>query len=488
LASGIAVKGGVRQVLAKGTSGQNVELLSQLASRLGDGLHLPGSAGYRASLGRVFFPDASRRTPPAVVHPRTTRDVSTVLQVACAVGGRVTVRGGGLSSNCVDDSAVMIDLSVHLGSAEPDGDHVRVGGGATVGTALAAIAPHGRVIPVGIVGMAGMGLVTRGGVGYLTRDVGLTLDHLVEVELVLPSGEIVTLSEGSTGHQADLWWAVRGCAPPFGVVTSVRMRTHEQGQVFVDRLVTGTDALSTYFAVAPNLPRHTTMGGVLGYQPDGSGEPVLLIYTACRSQDPADVDVARAATSTVAEASAIAPRFRSEATGRYLDGLPEFAIPGPAGEEPAPIGLPEPGADRGWFYGKSVFTGPTLGPTVADGLVEAIRCAPTPACRIDFQHTGGALADVADVDTAFWGRGGEWNIPLNAIWSDPADGDACYDWARRTLGVLARDTIGVYSVEVRPGFEETEPEIESAFGANLPRLRTLRRQHDPAGVLAGYPL
>lgn len=80
-----------------------------------------GSPGYRASLERVFFPDASRRTPPAVVHPRTTRDLSTVLQVASAAGGRVTVRGGGLSSNCVDDSAVMIDLSVHFGCAEPDG-------------------------------------------------------------------------------------------------------------------------------------------------------------------------------------------------------------------------------------------------------------------------------------------------------------------------------------------------------------------------------
>lgn len=78
---------------------------------------------------------------------------------------------------------------------------------------------------------------------------------------------------------------------------------------------------------------------------------------------------------------------------------------------------------------------------------------------------------------------------MNAIWSDAKDGDACYGWARQTLGVLAGDTIGVYSVEVRPpGFEETEREIESAFGTNLSTLRTLRRRHDPTGVLAGYPL
>jgi FAD/FMN-containing dehydrogenase len=461
------------------------DFVTELEATLGDCVHLPGTAGYHASLDGVFFPDASRRRPPCVVRPRSTNDVSAAMHLASTHAGRVTVRGGGLSSNCVADDAAMIDLSAHLAGARAEGDLVRVGGGATVGVALAAIASTGRVLPVGIVGLAGMGLMTRGGVGYLTRSAGLTLDHLVEVELVRPDGTVTTLSKDSTGDDAELWWAVRGCAPPFGVVTSVLLRTVEQGSVFVDRLVTGADSLATYFAVAPTLPRHTTMGGVLGYVA-GESEPVLLVYAACRSQDAADIDVARAATSTVAGATA--PTFRAETTGRYLEGLPEFAIPGPCGEDPAPIELPAPGADRGWFYGKSVFTGPTLGSVIADGLVEAIRCAPTTACRIDFQHTGGALGDVADTDTAFWGRGAEWNIPLNAIWSDPSDGEACYEWARRTLGVLTPETIGVYSVEVRPGFAETEREIEAAFGPNLARLRRLRRRHDPAGVLGGYPL
>ncbi|BBZ27373.1 FAD-linked oxidase [Mycolicibacterium madagascariense] len=464
------------------------DVTDRLVSVLGERVHRPGTPGYRASLDGVFFPDASRRSPVAVVHPRDVQDVASVMRTAAHSGDRVTVRGGGLSSNCVDDSAVMIDLSVHMADVAVRGDRVVVQGGATVGAALAAVAPHGRAIPVGIVGLAGMGLITRGGVGYLTREVGLALDQLVEVELVLPGGRVVRLSQDSVGEDADLWWAVRGCAPPFGVVTSVVMRTVEQGPVFVDRLVTGTDALATYFAEAPKLPRHTTMGAVLGYVPGGSNEPVLLVYTACRSQDPADIDVARAATSRVAESSTSVGAFRSETSGRYLDGLPQFSIPGPHGEEPAPITLPEPGADRGWFYGKSVFTGPTLGPVLADGLVEAIGCAPTKFCRIDFQHTGGALGDVGDSDTAFFGRGGEWNVPLNAIWSDASDGDACYEWARRTLRVLAPETMGVYSVEVRPGFEETERETASAFGPNLIRLRELRRRYDPTGVLAVYPL
>ena len=98
------------------------------------------------------------------------------------------------------------------------------------------------------------------------------------------------------------------------------------------------------------------------------------------------------------------------------------------------------------------------------------------------------MGDVADAATAFWGRTSERNIPLNAIWSDPADGDACCAWARDTVAVLAPETIGVYSVEVRPGFEETGREVELAYGGNLPRLRALHAQCDPAGVLGTYPL
>jgi len=460
----------------------------RLVAELGNLVQLPGTAGYDASLGRVFFPDASRRRPPCVVQPRSAGDVQTTMRAALATGAQVTVRGGGLSSNCVADGAVMIDLSTHLGSARRDGDRVVVEGGATVGKMLEALQSAGRVVPVGIVGLAGLGLATRGGVGYLTRSVGLTLDHLVEVEMVLPSGEIVRLSDASAGEEGDLWWAVRGCAPCFGVVTSAVLRTHPQGPVFVDRLVVGLDALAEYFRIAPELPRDTTMGAVLGYVPGSTGEPVLFVYTACSSEHGSAVDKARSATTAVAAGASAAPSYRSEMRGRYLSELPEFSIPGAEGEEPQPIQLPAPGDARGWFYGKSVFTGPTLGSEVAEALADRIRQAPTRACRIDFQHTGGALADVGDTSTAFWGRNGEWNIPLNAIWSDAKDVDACYDWARQTLSELAADTIGVYSVEVRPGFPETEREVELAFGANLARLRALRQRCDPTGVLGTYPL
>lgn len=470
-------------------TGAPAEFVARLTAELDGRVHLPGTPDYRRALDGVYFPEASRRTPPCVVQPRDVGDVSRALRIAQASGGQVTVRGGGLSSNCVADDAAMIDLSAHLNSASPSDGSVRVGGGATVGTALDSLAQTGRVISVGVSGLAGMGMVTRGGVGYLTRSLGLTMDQLVEVELVLPSGDVVHLGENSSGDEAELWWAVRGCAPCFGVVTSAVLRTHEQGPVFVDRAVCGLDALSAYFAVAPELPRHTSMSAVLGWIPGAEGEgPALLLYTACRSQDEADIAAARTATTTVVTTSRAGSRYRSETSGRYLRGLPQFAFPGSAGEEPAPIELPPPGTDRGWFLGKAAFAGPTLGAEVATGLSDAIRSAPNSLCRIDFQHTGGALADIGDTATAFWGRGAEWNIPLNAVWSDPDHSGACHEWALETLGVLAEDTVGAYSVELRPGFDETQREVERAYGTHLESLRALRHRYDPSSVISCCPL
>ena len=128
-----------------------------------------------------------------------------------------------------------------------------------------------------------------------------------------------------------------------------------------------------------------------------------------------------------------------------------------------------PGEPRGFFFGKSRFFPAALDDAFAQIVIEQARAAPTPLCRIDFQQTGGALADVDNEATAFWGRDSEWNVPLNAITADPArDREACVAWGRDTMAALAPASIGVYSVELRPGFPETRAEVDAAFGGNLP--------------------
>jgi FAD/FMN-containing dehydrogenase len=462
------------------------EGVQRLREALGGRVSLPGSAAYAAALGRVFFPDAARRRPACVVQPASAQDVSAVMRIARATGCPVTVRGGGLSSNCVADDAIMMDLSAHLDWARLDGDAVVVGGGATMGTVLDALAGAGRTVPIGIVRLAGLGLATRGGVGFLTRSLGLTLDHLVSAEIVPSSGEVRQLPGDSTGDDADLWWAVRGCAPSFGVVTCATFRTHAAAPRFVDRMVVAPDALAAYFDVATSLPRHTSMSAVLGTVPDDPGRPGLLVYTVCASDAPAAVDAARRAATAVAGRSASPPLVRKEETGLYLGGFPDMALPFPDGREPDPVTAPEDGPRPGFFIGKSVFLDATPGAELAAALEEQLRKAPTPACRIDLQHTGGALADVGDTETAFWGRNAEWNAPVNAISADEGRREECLAWARETVAAFRPHTTGGYSVELRPGFPETDREVEAAYGGNLGRLRRLARRYDPTGVFGRY--
>lgn len=163
-----------------------------------------------------------------------------------------------------------------------------------------------------------------------------------------------------------------------------------------------------------------------------------------------------------------------------------MALPFLDGREPAPVTAPAPGERTGFFFGKSVFLDATPGPGLAAALAEQLRRAPTPACRIDLQHTGGALADVSDTGTAFWGRRGEWNAPVNAISADEDQRDDCVAWARETVEAFRPHTIDVYGVELRPGFEETDQEVEAAYGGNLARLRQLARHYDPTGVFDRY--
>ena len=105
------------------------------------------------------------------------------------LGWAVTGRGGGLGPSCAADGAVMVDLSAHFAGGVALGTDAQMGGGATLGTALDTLAPLSRRIPAGVVPFAGMGLALQGGVGYWTRSLGLTLDHIRAVELVVPSGD-----------------------------------------------------------------------------------------------------------------------------------------------------------------------------------------------------------------------------------------------------------------------------------------------------------
>jgi hypothetical protein len=445
-------------------------------------------------MGGLFSSEASLTRPLCIVRPTAAAQVATTLKIARDFGYPVTARGGGLSPLCAGDQAVMIDLSAHLSGGALIGNDARMGGGATMGALLNLLAPQARLVPVGVALIPGMGLALRGGVGHLTRSAGLTLDHVREVEIVVPSGEVLTLSDQSRGDEADLWWAVRGAGPHFGVVTSVTFRSRPApARLFARQLVLTLDALPAYLELSTTLPRDVSASAALGPPAAGPGAPVLFVYIVCAGHSAADEAKVQEFTRRLVEAGGANPLFDQADTYPYPE-MPPYDIPALGGKDTAAS------ADQRWGelpaasqterrlfkYEKCPFLKP-LDARAAAGLADVIRAAPTPSCRIDLQHCGGALGDVTATATAVWNRQFEWNCPVIGAWIG-RDGkrEACTDWVKQVLQILAPYTVGAYSVEIVPGLPETANEVELAYGRNLPRLRELRRKWDPDQLFRLY--
>ncbi|HLB91596.1 MAG TPA: FAD-dependent oxidoreductase, partial [Terriglobales bacterium] len=197
----------------------NEAKIAAFRASLRGGLIEPGDPGYEAAR-KVYNGMIDR-------HPRLIAGCTDVADVMAAVKfGReqkllVAVRGGGHNAGGlgVCDGGLVIDLSpMDYVRVDPKKRLVQVGGGALWRDVDHATHAFGLAVPAGIISTTGVaGLTLGGGIGYLTRRYGLTIDNLLAVEMVLADGRFVT---ASARENSDLFWAVRGGGGNFGVVTS----------------------------------------------------------------------------------------------------------------------------------------------------------------------------------------------------------------------------------------------------------------------------
>src|SRR6195256_250363 len=172
------------------------------------------------------------KSPVMIARCTDVADVVTAVNFARQNDLQVAIRGGGHNGpglGSVDDG-LMIDMSMMKGvRVDPTAGTVRVGPRCTQGAVAPATHVYGLAVPAGIVSTTGIaGLTLGGGTGYLTRQLGLTIDNLIAADVVLADGSFVTADES---HHEDLFWALRGGGGNFGVVTSFVFQAHPVSMV-----------------------------------------------------------------------------------------------------------------------------------------------------------------------------------------------------------------------------------------------------------------
>src|ERR671925_1518408 len=208
-----------------------VQIVSTLQQSLRGRVIGPGDADYDAA--RALYNGMIDKRPRLIARCLDVADVIAAVTFGRESGLDIAIRGGGHNGpglgSC--DDGLVIDLSLMRSvRVDPANRTVRVDPGCTSGDVDHATHPFGLAVPFGIVSTTGVaGLTLGGGTGYLTRKHGLTIDNLLEADVVLADGSFVTASKK---QHSDLFWALRGGGGNFGVVTSFLFQAHPVSTVY----------------------------------------------------------------------------------------------------------------------------------------------------------------------------------------------------------------------------------------------------------------
>ena len=404
-------------------------------------------------LRRVWNAMADRR-PAVIVRAKSVADVEAVVTIAAKYCALLAVRGGGHSipglSTC--DDGIVLDLSaMNAVTVDQDTARAMVEGGAQLGDLDRAGIAAGLVVPAGVVSHTGVaGLTLGGGMGWLSRRFGLTIDNLLAADIVTADGRSRHISATA---EPELFWAIRGGGGNFGVVTRFVFRMHPLGEVLAGSWIypfsEARGVLRAFGVLAANAPRELTASFTL----DRAELHVTALWSG--RKDGAEAAVAPFGKLGQPISGQLGGQSYLELQQRVDDHM----------------------AWSKRYYSKGGFLD-GVDDRAVDVIAGSLARAPAAASEIYVLQLGGAVADVADEATPYTGRTAGFYWIVGCGWNDPADDSNILAWCREAGGRMA-------GISMRGNYVNEQGDAgtaiaQSSYGeSKYARLSKLKARYDP---------
>jgi FAD/FMN-containing dehydrogenase len=437
----------------------------------GDLIH-PGDAGYDEA--RRVYNAMIDKYPALIVHCQDVADVIAGVSFAREHDLLLAVRGGGHNGaglGTVDDGLVL-DLGLMDGiRVDPVARTARVEGGALLSDLQHATYPFGLALPSGIVASTGVGGITLGGgIGHLTRQLGLSIDNLLEADVVLADGSFVTASDT---ENPDLFWALRGGGGNFGVVTSFLFKLHPIPTLYAGPMLwpleRASEVLRWYRDFITQAPE--TLNGFFAFLTVPPAAPFpehLWNEKMC--------GIVWSSTEPVEQAEVTFAPIRAQFGPPALDWV--GPIPHPALQSMFDGLYP---AGEQWYW-KADFVA-----EIPDAAVDLhVRYAaelPTWKSTMHLYPIDGVAGRVPKDATAWNYRDAHWGMVIIGVSPDPADNDRMIEWTRQYWSALHPYSAGgAYVNMMMDAVDEGSERVRASYGDHYDRLARIKARYDPTNL------
>ena len=415
---------------------------------------------------RTPFYGGIDRRPAAIVRVKDDMDVARVVSMARETELELAVRSGGHSipGHCVSEGGIVIDLA-DMRALEIDVE-ARTAWAQTGLTALeftTAAAEHGLGVGFGDTGSVGIGGITLGGgVGYLVRKYGLTIDDLLAADIVTADGDVRRVD---AEHEPDMFWAIRGGGGNFGVATRFGFRMHEIDTVVGGMLLlpANVDTIAGFMAEAEAAPDElSSIANVMPappmpFVPEEAHGKLVVMALMTYAGDPE------------AGQGALAPfRALAEPIADLLRPMPYPEVYPPEDEEYHPVAT-----------ARTMFVD-TIGRAEAETILEHLATSTAMMGVAQLRTLGGAMVRVPADATAFAHRQSKIMVNVAALYERPDEVAVHGPWVEAFAAALRQGDDGAY---VNFLGDEGEARIRAAYpGSTWDRLRQIKARYDPTNL------